>query len=117
NAGKTFGSSDPNPLTTGSGGATFVASDGVTATYSRASGETVLGGPYHLIATLTSSNASALGNYTITNAGASFAISPYVETGTVATDLATQFYTGPITFTAKLPITNVGSQPAATSVS
>src|SRR4029077_19565290 len=68
---KTYGDADPNPLTSGSG-TNFVAADGVTASYSRAAGETVLGGPYHISATL--SPASVLSNYIITNAGASFMI-------------------------------------------
>src|SRR3989449_579354 len=67
---KTYGDPDPTPVTTGSG--TFLAGDNVTATYSRAPGETVLGGPYHISATL--APAAALSNYTITNAGASFTI-------------------------------------------
>src|SRR5204862_1660137 len=56
---KTYGDADPNPLTTGSGD--FLAADNVTATYSRAAGETVLGGPYHITATL--SPAAVLTNY------------------------------------------------------
>ena len=40
-ASKTYGDPDPVPLTTGSG-SNFVPADNVTATYSRASGETVL---------------------------------------------------------------------------
>src|SRR5436190_910989 len=36
-ASKTYGDSDPSPLTAGSG-SNFVAGDGVTATYSRAAG-------------------------------------------------------------------------------
>ena len=72
-ASKTYGDSDPAPLTTGSG-TNFVAADGVTATYSRAAGETVLGGPYHITATLSPS--AVLSNYIITNAGASFTINP-----------------------------------------
>src|SRR5204863_1278645 len=47
---KTYGASDPTPLTTGSGD--FLAADNVTATYSRVAGETVAGGPYHITATL-----------------------------------------------------------------
>src|SRR5258705_8175570 len=47
---KTYGNADPIPLTTGSGD--FLEADGVTATYARAAGETVLGGPYHITATL-----------------------------------------------------------------
>src|SRR5439155_370580 len=75
---KTYGDADPNPLTTGSGD--FLAADGVTATYSRAAGETVLGGPYHISATL--SPAAVLSNYSITNAGAAFTINTRPATWT-----------------------------------
>jgi len=68
---KTYGDADPNPLATGSGSG-FVASDNVTATYTRAAGETVLGGPYHITATL--APAGVLSNYNVTNAGADFSI-------------------------------------------
>src|SRR5207253_2181017 len=68
---KTYGDSEPNPLTTGSG-SNFVAIDNVTANYTRVAGETVAGSPYHITATL--SPASVLDNYTITNAGANFTI-------------------------------------------
>jgi hypothetical protein len=78
---KTYGDLDPNPLTTGSG-SNFVAGDGVTATYSRATGETVLGGPYHITATLNSTVANALNNYIITNTGASFTINARLATWT-----------------------------------
>src|SRR5213079_112946 len=64
---KTYGDSDPNPLTTGSGD--FLAADGVSASYSRAPGETVAGGPYHISATLSASVAGALANYNVTNNG------------------------------------------------
>src|SRR5207253_5300738 len=67
---KTYGDPDPTPLTTGSG--TFLAADGVTASYSRAAGETVGGGPYHITAALSANVSGALSNYTITNTGASF---------------------------------------------
>ncbi|MDQ1637411.1 MAG: hypothetical protein QOF62_750, partial [Pyrinomonadaceae bacterium] len=67
---KTYGDSDPVGLTTGSGD--FLVADAVTATYSRAAGETVAGGPYHITATL--SPAGVLSNYNITNAGNSFTI-------------------------------------------
>ena len=66
------------PLTTGSGD--FLAADGVTASYSRVAGETVLGGPYHITATL--SPAAVLTNYSITNAGASFTINTRPATWT-----------------------------------
>src|SRR5207253_822015 len=75
---KTYGYADPVPLTTGSGD--FLAADGVTATYSRAAGETVLAGPYHITATL--APAAVLTNYTITNAGASFTINARPATWT-----------------------------------
>src|SRR5439155_12682001 len=75
---KTYGDPDPTPVTTGSG--TFLAGDNVTATYSRAAGETVLGGPYHITATFAA--AAVLSNYTITNAGASFAITARAATWT-----------------------------------
>ncbi|PYS18934.1 MAG: hypothetical protein DMG17_04445 [Acidobacteria bacterium] len=70
-ASKTYGDADPNPLTTGSGSG-FLPADAVTASYSRAAGETVSGGPYHITATL--SPAGVLSNYTITNSGANFTI-------------------------------------------
>src|SRR5204862_3940344 len=38
---KTYGNPDPSPLTTGSGD--FLLADGVSATYSRATGETEIG--------------------------------------------------------------------------
>src|SRR5206468_2280843 len=68
---KTYGYAEPSPLTTGSGSG-FVAADGVSASYSRASGETVAGSPYHITATLSATVAGALGNYDITNTGADF---------------------------------------------
>src|SRR5207302_4964527 len=67
---KTYGDAEPVGVTTGSGD--FLAADGVTATYSRAAGETVQGGPYHITATL--APAAVLTNYAITNTGASFTI-------------------------------------------
>src|SRR5204862_5410136 len=69
---KTYGDAEPNPMTTGSGSG-FLTGDNVTATYSRAAGETVTGGPYHITATLSPSG--VLNNYNITNAGAEFTIS------------------------------------------
>src|SRR5207247_3864922 len=74
----TYGDADPNPLTTGSGD--FLAADNVTATYARDPGETVLGGPYHITATLSPSG--VLSNYSITNAGASFTINTRPATWT-----------------------------------
>src|SRR3989475_7905244 len=68
-ASKTYGDADPaftGTLTN------FLAADGVTATYTRTSGETVAGSPYTISASL--SPASVLGNYNITSNTASFTI-------------------------------------------
>src|SRR5207249_4692161 len=62
---KTYGDADPALSGSTSG---FLAADGVTASYSRAAGETVGGGPYHITATVSPSG--VLGNYSITNDGA-----------------------------------------------
>ena len=78
---KTYGDPDPNPLTTGSGD--FLAGDNVTATYSRAAGESVAGDPYHITATLNAA-AGVLANYTITNTGADFTINTRPATWTTA---------------------------------
>src|SRR5207245_857301 len=53
-------------------GSGFAATDNVTAIYSRATGESVAGGPYHITATVSPS--AVLTNYNITNMGASFTI-------------------------------------------
>jgi hypothetical protein len=87
---KTYGDGDSNPLTSGSGSG-FVAGDNVTATYGRAAGETVTGGPYHITATLSPSG--VLLNYSITNAGASFTINP--RPAAVAADAKTKTYGDP----------------------
>src|SRR5204862_184928 len=79
NASKSYGDTDPNPLTTGSGSG-FLAADTITATYGRAPGETVAGGPYHISATL--SPAAAAANYNITNDGAKFTINARPATWT-----------------------------------
>ena len=68
-AGKEFGAPEP-PLTGTLSG--FLVGDGVTATYSRAPGETLAGNPYLISATL--SPAGVLGNYTIAYNTASFTI-------------------------------------------
>ncbi|WP_263418906.1 MBG domain-containing protein [Terriglobus albidus] len=74
NAGsKTYGTADPTLTGTLTG---FLAADGVTATYSRATGETVAGGPYTISASL--SPAAVLGNYNITYGTAEFAINKAV---------------------------------------
>ncbi len=68
-ASKTYGDADPTLTGTLTG---FLAADNVTATYSRTAGETVLGGPYTISATL--SPAGVLTNYNITHNTASFTI-------------------------------------------
>src|SRR5207245_5474400 len=80
-ASKIYGASDPVGLTTGSGSG-FLTGDNVTATYSRAAGETVTGGPYHITALL--APAAVLTNYNITNAGADFTITAKAATWTTA---------------------------------
>jgi len=69
----------------------------VTASYSRAVGETVLGGPYHIAATLAPSG--VLSNYTITNAGANFTITKALLTVTANSTSRTYGDPNP-TFTA-----------------
>ena len=78
-ANKTYGDADPSPLTMGNGN--FLANDGVTATYSRATGETAMGSPYHITATLSAAT-GVLDNYTITNTGAEFTVNKRAATVT-----------------------------------
>src|SRR5207237_603024 len=66
---KTYGDVDPALTGTLTG---FLTADGVTASYSRAPGETVAGSPYTINATL--SPAGVLGNYQITYNTADFTI-------------------------------------------
>src|SRR5206468_8905911 len=68
-ANKTYGSADPAFAGTLVG---FLAADGVTATYSRTSGETVADSPYTISAML--APAGVLGNYNITYNTADFTI-------------------------------------------
>ena len=70
-ASKTYGAADPAFTGTLTG---FLAADGVTATYSRTAGETVLGSPYTISAVL--SPAGVLSNYAITYNTANFTIDP-----------------------------------------
>ena len=79
NAGKSYGQSDPSPLTTANLSG-FYAGDGITATFSRATGEDV--GSYAITTTLAGSSVK-LGDYSVTNAGAIFTISPATPTVTV----------------------------------
>jgi hypothetical protein len=78
-ASKTYGDADPVPLTTGSGSG-FLAADGVSATYSRTSGENASPPTYHITATLSATVSGALNNYIITNNGAEFTINKRAAT-------------------------------------
>ena len=93
---KTYGDSDPVPLTTGSGSG-FLAGDNVTATYSRTAGETVAGSPYHIAATL--SPAGVLGNYNISNNGADFTINKKNATWTTNPNSKTYGDSDPVPLT------------------
>jgi hypothetical protein len=73
-ASKTYGTDDPTLTGSLSG---FLAADGVTASYSRAAGETVAGGPYTISATLSPSG--VLVNYEITYNTADFTINEAPE--------------------------------------
>ncbi len=84
-ASKTYGTADPAFTGTLSG---FLAGDGVTATYSRTAGESVLGSPYTISATL--SPAGVLGNYNVTYNTAAFTITAAVAT--VTPNAATKTY-------------------------
>jgi hypothetical protein len=78
-ASKTYGDADPAGLTTGSG-TNFVATDNVTATYSRVAGENASPPTYHITATLATTG--DLNNYIITNVGAEFTINKRLATWT-----------------------------------
>src|SRR5207302_2042148 len=84
-ASKTYGAVDPAFTGTLTG---FLVADGVTASYSRTAGETVLGGPYTISATL--SPAAALSNYNITYNTAAFTIDP--KSASVAPNAASKTY-------------------------
>ena len=84
-ASKTYGTADPAFTGTLNG---FLASDGVTASYTRAAGETVAGGPYAISAAL--NPASVLGNYTVTYNTANFTITR--ATASVTPNAASKTY-------------------------
>ncbi|MFZ5858219.1 MAG: MBG domain-containing protein [Chloroflexota bacterium] len=84
-ATKVYGDADPALSGTLTG---FLPADAVTATYSRAAGETVLGGPYAISATL--APAGVLGNYAITYNTANFTITP--KAASVTPNVATKVY-------------------------
>ena len=87
-ATKVYGSADPAFTGTLSG---FLAGDGVTATYSRTAGETVLGSPYTISATL--SPVGVLSNYSITYNTANFTITP--KPASVTPNAASKVYGSP----------------------
>jgi sugar lactone lactonase YvrE len=84
-ASKTYGAADPTLTGTLSG---FVATDNVTATYSRTAGETVGGSPYSITATL--SPAAVLSNYNVTYNTAAFTITK--ANASVTPNTATKTY-------------------------
>ena len=84
-ASKTYGDSDPGFTGTLSG---FVVADNVSATYNRAAGESVTGGPYAISATL--SPAGVLTNYAITYNTANFTIN--TKTASVTPNAASKTY-------------------------
>src|SRR5207249_4012984 len=110
-ATKVYGASDPVLTGTPSG---FLASDAVTATYSRTAGETVAGSPYVISATL--SPAGVLGNYQITFKTASFTITKGQATVTAPTSSnASTTYGDAVTFTASvLAVSPSGGIPTGT---
>jgi hypothetical protein len=89
-ASKTYGEADPSPLTTADASG-FLAGDHITASFSRVAGENV--GPYHITTTLNDPN-SKLGNYTVTNAGATFTINQAILT--VVADDKTKVFNAPL---------------------
>ena len=86
-ATKIYGSSDPAFTGTLTG---FLPADNVTAVYSRTPGETVLGSPYTISATL--SPAAVLSNYNITYNTANFTITTLAAS--VTPDPASKIYGG-----------------------
>src|SRR5207248_2756718 len=84
---KIYGSADPGFTGTLVG---FLTGDGVTATYSRAPGETVAGSPYKISATL--SPAGVLGNYNVTYNTADFTINK--KDASVTPNAASKTYGG-----------------------
>src|SRR5207249_3153375 len=84
-ASKTYGDANPALSGTLSG---FLAADNVAATYSRTTGETVVGSPYTISATL--SPAAVLSNYSITYNTANFTIN--AKTASVTPSAASKTY-------------------------
>jgi len=87
---KVYGSPDPALIGTLAG---FVAVDSIVASYSRTPGETVLGSPYTISATLSSTVSRPLANYTITYNTANFTITP--KPASVTPDPKSKIYGDP----------------------
>jgi len=97
---KAYGDLDPAPLTTGTLTG-FLPADNVTATYTRAAGETI--GTYTISATLTP--AGVLGNYNITYNTANFTITGIIVTPTITAN--DKVYDGNNTATFTCTLTGV----------
>src|SRR5437764_2188479 len=80
-------------------GALPILADGVSASYSRASGETVAGSPYHITATLSATVAGALDNNAIINAPTDFTINKKAANKTTNANSKTYSYADPSTHT------------------
>jgi hypothetical protein len=100
---KTYGTADP---VFGGSLSGFVAADGVTALYTRATGETVQGSPYTISATL--SPAGVLANYDITYNTANFTIGKATSVTTVTINGAPFTYTGAAQTPATVSVTGPG---------
>jgi hypothetical protein len=90
-ASKTYGAVDPMLTGILEG---FLETDAVVASYQRTAGETVLGGPYTITATLSPDD--LLGNYNITYNTAEFTISPAPLT--ITANDATKYFGHTLTF-------------------
>lgn len=111
---KVYGQSDPSPLTTGTLTG-FFAVDGVTATYSRIAGETVMGSPYTISATL--SPASALTNYTITYNTANFTIIKATTTTSISSVSSSPAYvTQPVTVSVSVAPQYTGTPTGSVTI-
>jgi hypothetical protein len=96
-ATKMYGQTDPSFTGTLNG---FIASDGITGTYSRTPGETVAGSPYTISAIL--SPETELSNYNISYGTANFTITPAIVTAAVSLSTNPQQYSDLETFTATI---------------
>ncbi len=100
-ASKIYGTSDPTMTGTLSG---FLASDNVTAAYTRTAGETVAGRPYTISATL--SPTAVLGNYDVAHGTAEFTISKATTAATLQTSAPIVMFMTSFTLTAKVTSAN-----------